>query len=349
MLSFASDYIEGAHPKILEKLAETNFDIQPGYGDDAYCLAAKEKIRAACGCPEAEVYFLMGGTQTNRTVISAYLRDVEGVVSPVTGHVNGHEGGAIESSGHKVLTLPTEDGRLDPAVLRSYLRSFYSDAEGAIHMVQPGMVYVTHPTEYGTIYTFRELEEIRAVCDEYDLPLFLDGARLGYGLATPGTDVTLSDIARLTDVFYIGGTKVGALLGEAVVFPKGAPKHFFTHMKQNGAVLAKGRVLGIQFGTLFTDGLYESIARHAVTQAERIRKTLSECGFRLHIDAPTNQVFVVLTDAQMEELGKRVVFTFWEKPDEEHSVIRLCTSWATRPEAVDELCAILCDLSGYEG
>lgn len=341
MLSFASDYIEGAHPKILERLAETNFDIQPGYGDDAFCLSAKEKIRAACSCPGAEIFFLSGGTQANRTIISAFLQDVEGVVSPITGHVNGHEGGAIESSGHKVLTLPTEDGRLDPDVLRSYLKDFYADAEGAAHMVQPGLVYVTHPTEYGTIYTLRELEGIRAVCDEYGLPLFLDGARLGYGLATPGTDVTLPDLARLTDVFYIGGTKVGALLGEAVVFPKGAPKHFFTHMKQNGAVLAKGRVLGIQFDALFTDDLYRTIALHAVEEAGRIRKTIRDCGYRLHIDAPTNQIFAVLTNAQMNELAKKVVFTFWEKLDEESSVIRLCTSWATRPEAVDELCAIL--------
>ena len=345
MLSFASDYIEGAHPRILERLAETNFEIQPGYGDDAYCVSAREKLREACRCPDAEVYFLSGGTQTNRTVISAYLADVEGVISPVTGHVNGHEGGAIESSGHKVLTLPTEDGTLDPAVLRTYLRDFYADAEGAVHMVQPGMVYVTHPTEYGTLYTLAQLEEIRSVCDEFGLPLFLDGARLGYGLASPGTDLTLPDIARLTDVFYVGGTKVGALLGEAVVFPHRAPKHFFTHMKQNGAVLAKGRVLGIQFDALFTDGLYLTIARHAVEQAEVIRKTLAESGYRLHIDAPTNQVFVVLNGEQMRRLGERVVFTFWEKLDEDRFVIRLCTSWATRPEAVEELCGILRELA----
>ena len=345
MLSFASDYIEGAHPKILERLAQTNFDIQPGYGEDEYCRSAKEKLRAACACPEAEIFFLCGGTQTNRTVISAYLADVEGVVSPVTGHVNGHEGGAIESSGHKVLTMPTADGKLRADALRSYLRDFYADAEAAIHMVQPGMVYVTHPTEYGTLYTLDELAAIRAVCDEYALPLFLDGARLGYGLASPGTDLTLADIARLTDVFYAGGTKVGALLGEAVVFPKGAPKHFFTHMKQNGAVLAKGRVLGIQFDALFTDGLYLEIARHAVEQAEVIREALRKYGYRTHIDAPSNQVFVVLSNEQMVRLAERVVFTFWEKLDENTSVIRLCTSWATKPEAVEELCAILGELA----
>ncbi len=345
MLSFASDYIEGAHPKILERLAETNFDIQPGYGEDEYCLSAKEKLRTACDCPGAEIFFLSGGTQTNRTVISAYLADVEGVISPVTGHVNGHEGGAIESSGHKVLTMPTVDGKLRADALRSYLRDFYADGEGAIHMVQPGMVYVTHPTEYGTLYTLDELTEIRAVCNEYGLPLFLDGARLGYGLATPGTDLTLPAIARLTDVFYVGGTKVGALLGEAVVFPKKAPRHFFTHMKQNGAVLAKGRVLGIQFDALFTDGLYLAIARHAVEQAEVIREALRKYGYRTHIDSPTNQVFVVMRNDQMEKLAERVVFTFWEKLDEETSVIRLCTSWATKPEAVEALCSILGELA----
>ena len=345
MLSFASDYIEGAHPKILERLAETNFEIQPGYGEDAYCLSAKEKIREACACPGAEIFFLSGGTQTNRTVISAYLADVEGVISPVTGHVTGHEGGAVESSGHKVLTMPTADGKLRAEKLRSCLRDFYTDAEGAAHMVQPGMVYVTHPTEYGTLYTLDELASVRAVCDEYGLPLFLDGARLGYGLAAPGADLTLPDIARLTDVFYAGGTKVGALLGEAVVFLNKAPRHFFTHMKQNGAVLAKGRVLGIQFDALFTDGLYWSIARHAVEQAEVIRNALRAYGYRLHIDSPTNQIFVVMKNAQMEKLAERVVFTFWEKIDEETSVIRLCTSWATKPEAVEELCAVLEELA----
>ena len=345
MLSFASDYIEGAHPSILKRLAETNFEIQPGYGDDVWCLAAKEKIRAACRTPEAEVWFLSGGTQTNRTVISAYLADTEGVVAAVTGHVNGHEGGAIESSGHKVLTLPSSDGKLDAAVLRKYLEDFYADADGYPHMVRPGMVYISHPTEFGTLYSLRDLEALRAVCDAYEIPLFLDGARLGYALATPGSDVTLPDVARLTDAFYIGGTKVGALLGEAVVFPRKAPKYFFTHMKQNGAVLAKGRVLGLQFDALFTDGVYLEIARHAVEQAEKIRKTLAECGYRLHIDAPSNQIFVELGNDMIERLSREVVFTFWGKLDENRSVIRLCTSWATRAEAVDRLCAILRELA----
>ncbi len=345
MLSFASDYIEGAHPKILERLSETNFEIQPGYGEDAYCLSAKEKIREACRCPEADVYFISGGTQTNRTVISAFLRDTEGVVSAATGHVNGHEGGAIEATGHKVLTLPAPEGKLRAEDLRAYLRDFYADADGYPHMVQPGMVYISHPTEYGTLYGLGELRAIRAVCDEYGLPLFLDGARLGYGLVTPGSDVTLPDLARLTDVFYIGGTKVGALLGEAVVFPHGAPKHFFTHMKQNGAVLAKGRVLGLQFDALFTDGLYLEIARHAVDLAQQIRKTLRECGYHFHIETQANQIFVVLGSEQMERLSREVVFTFWEKLDETSSVIRLCTSWATKPEAVERLCAVLREIA----
>ena len=345
MLSFASDYIEGAHPKILERLAETNFEVQPGYGEDAYCASAREKIRAACACPGAEVFFLAGGTQTNRTVISAYLADTEGVLSPVTGHVNGHEGGAIESSGHKVLCLPSHDGKYDIGELRRYLEDFYADREGYPHMVQPGMIYVTHPTEYGTLYTLDELEELRGVADDYDLPLFLDGARLGYALATPGTDVTLPDLARLADVFYIGGTKVGALLGEAVVFPKKAPKHFFTHMKQNGAVLAKGRVLGIQFDALFTDGLYVEIARHAVKEAQKIRDCLDRCGYETAVPSPSNQVFVVLTPEQEEKLARDVVSTFWEKRPDGKRVIRLCTSWATRPEATEKLCRILADLA----
>ncbi len=345
MLSFASDYIEGAHPKILERLLETNFEIQPGYGEDAYCLCAKEKIRKACLCPDADVFFISGGTQTNRTVISAFLRDTEGVVSAATGHVNGHEGGAIEATGHKVLTLPASEGKLSAEDLRAYLRDFYADADGYPHMVQPGMVYISHPTEYGTLYGLGELRALRALCDEYGLPLFLDGARLGYGLVTPGSDVTLPDLARLTDVFYIGGTKVGALLGEAVVFPRSTPKHFFTHMKQNGAVLAKGRVLGLQFDALFTDGLYLEIARHAVDLAERIRETLRECGYRFHIETPANQIFVVLGSEQMERLSREVVFTFWEKLDETSSVIRLCTSWATKPEAVERLCAVLREIA----
>ena len=342
MLSFASDYIEGAHPAVLEELMKTNLDPQPGYGEDDYCRSAAEKIRRACGAPRADVFFVSGGTQTNRLVLSALLSTCEGVLSPVTGHVNGHEGGAIESTGHKVLALPHRDGKLDAETVRAYLADFYADKDGCRHMVQPGALYLTHPTEYGTLYTKDELTALRQVADDYSLPVFLDGARLGYALATPGTDVTLVDIARLTDCFYIGGTKVGALLGEAVVFPRGnAPKHFFTHIKQQGALLAKGRVLGIQFDALFTDGLYQKIAENAVRQADRIRAALDELGTPLAVPSPTNQLFPILTNDEAAALFREVVYTFWEKADEGHSVIRLCTSWATSDEKTDALIEVL--------
>ncbi len=344
---FASDYIEGAHPSILEALAETNLVPQPGYGEDAYCRRAAEKIRLACHTPDADVFFLSGGTQSNRVVISALLGTVEGVISPATGHINGHEGGAIESSGHKVLALPHRNGKLDAAALRSFLADFYADRDGYPHMVQPGMLYLTHPTEYGTLYTKEELTALRQTAEEYSLPVFLDGARLGYALATPSSDVTLEDLARLTDCFTIGGTKVGALLGEAVVFPRGtAPKHFFTHIKQQGALLAKGRVLGLQFDALFTDGLYQRIAANAVRQADRIRAALGELRVPLAVPSPTNQIFPILSNEDAAALAREVVYTFWEKADEGHAVIRLCTSWATTDEKTDALIAVLRQVLG---
>ncbi len=262
MLYFENDYCEGAHPAILQKLTETNFEKVSGYGTDPYCASAREKIRAACACPEADVQFISGGTQSNAIVIASMLQRWQGVVAAATGHVAGHEAGAIEYTGHKVITLPQHNGKLDAAELRALVATFYAD-DNHDHMVFPGMVYISHPTEYGTLYTKAELEALHAVCQEYKMPLFLDGARLGYGLAAEGTDVTLADLARLTDVFYIGGTKVGALCGEAVVFPHGAPAHFMTMVKQQGALLAKGRLLGIQFDVLFTDGLYFSISKNA--------------------------------------------------------------------------------------
>lgn len=293
MLYFKNDYCEGAHPAILRRLMETNLEKQPGYGHDAYCDSAKEKILSACGCPEGDVYFLVGGTQTNATVIASLLHRYEGVIAAATGHIAAHEAGAIEFTGHKVLTLPQHDGKLDAGEVEQYLVDYYHDGSYD-HMVFPGMVYISHPTEYGTLYSLRELEALSDVCARYHLPLFLDGARLGYGLVSPGTDVTLRDIARLTTVFYIGGTKVGALCGEAVVFPKGAPEHFFTMVKQQGALLAKGRLLGIQFDTLFTDDLYVSISRNAIQAAERLRAILRAKGYRFFMETPTNQIFVIL-------------------------------------------------------
>lgn len=339
MLFFENDYCEGAHPAVLQKLIETNMEKLPGYGTDHYCESAKEKIRAACSCPQADVFFLVGGTQTNAAVISALLRRYEGVIAPVTGHINGHEAGAVEYTGHKVLALPQKDGKLSAEDLKKFLETFHGD-ESREHMVFPGMAYISHPTEYGTLYTKAELEAISTVCREYEILLFLDGARLGYGLAGD-FDVTLEDIARLTDVFYIGGTKAGALCGEAVVFPQGAPKHFMTMIKQQGALLAKGRLLGIQFDVLFTDELYKKISKNAIQTANRLKEALREKGYKFFIDSPTNQIFVILENGQMERLSRLAVFSFWEKYDDTHTVVRFVTSWATRMEEVEELISIL--------
>ena len=255
MLYFENDYCEGAHPAILQKLTETNFEKVSGYGTDPYCASAKEKIRAACACPEADVFFISGGTQANSIVIASTLRRWEGVAAAATGHVAGHEAGAIEFTGHKVIGLPQKNGKLDAATVEDFCKTFYADSNHD-HMVFPGMVYISHPTEYGTLYSKAELEALSAVCHTYHMPLFMDGARLGYALVSEGTDVTLADLAKLTDVFYIGGTKVGALCGEAVVFPHGAPAHFMTMVKQQGALLAKGRLMGIQFDVLFRRPLH---------------------------------------------------------------------------------------------
>ena len=337
MLSFENDYNAGAHPLVLKALMDTNLIKEPGYGNDDFCRSAAEKIRAACACPEAEVYFISGGTQTNQVVISSLLRSYGGVLSAVSGHVNGHEAGAIEYSGHKVLTLPQHQGKIDPAELEAWIKSFYAD-ESHEHMVFPGMVYLSHPTEYGTLYSNAELERLSQVCRRYDLPLFLDGARLGYGLMSRETDLRLEDIARLCDVFYIGGTKVGALCGEALVFThKNAPEHFPTLIKQRGAMLAKGRLLGVQFDALFTDGLYFAIGRHAIEKAERLKEMFRQRGYAFYLDSPTNQQFIVLRNEKAEELRQYVRFTVWEKPDDKHTVARFCTSWATTDEELDQL------------
>lgn len=341
MLYFNCDYMEGAHPKILERLAETNLDHTLGYGEDPYCLSAKEKIRLACGCPEAEIFFLIGGTQTNATVIKGLLRPYEGVIAAETGHINVHEAGAVEATGHKVLALPHRDGKLDAGEVRSWLEAFYRDGS-CTHMVQPGMVYISHPTEFGTLYTKSELEGLKAVCADYGLKLFLDGARLGYGLAAKGTDVTLEVLARCCDVFYIGGTKVGALFGEAVVFPKkGTAPGFFTLVKQQGALLAKGRLLGIQFDTLFTDGLYFKISAHAIEMAERLKGILDRAGCSFWLDSPTNQQFVVLGKEQQKALEGKVSYEPWEELGDGKLAVRFAASWATCREDLDRLEEIL--------
>lgn len=340
-LVFESDYVEGAHDEILKRLTHTNYEKLSGYGVDKYCEAAKMKIKEACGCPEVEVTFLVGGTQTNQIVIDSLLKSYEGVVAAQTGHVSSHEAGAIEYTGHKVLTLPGENGKLKEETLRNYLQSFYAD-ENHDHMVFPGMVYISHPTEYGTLYTKAELTDISKVCKEYHIPLYMDGARLGYGIMSYGTDVSLADIAKLCDAFYIGGTKVGALCGEAVVF-KGeyVPHHFMTQVKQHGALLAKGRLLGIQFDTLFTNDLYFKISRHAIEMGELLKKAFQEKGYTFFLDSPTNQIFITLNQEQMDRLKTRVAFSTWEKLNENHTVVRFATSWATREEDVEALIQLL--------
>ena len=341
MLAFENDYSEGAHPRILQRLIETNMEQASGYGEDPYCASAIEKIKKACVCPQAQIRFLVGGTQTNQTVIDSMLQSYEGVIAADTGHVSLHEAGAIEFTGHKVLALPQKEGKLAAKTVEDYLVKFYGD-DSRDHMVFPGMVYISHPTEYGTLYTKEELTALSEVCREYGLPLYLDGARLGYGLVSPGTDVTLPDIARLCDVFYIGGTKVGALCGEAVVFTKGnMPKHFVTLVKQHGALLAKGRLLGVQFDTLFTDDLYMEISKNAIVLAERLQEILKKKGYRMYLETPTNQIFVVLENDRMRKLQDQVKISFWEAVDETHSVVRFATSWATTEESVEQLAELL--------
>ncbi len=332
MISFENDYSAGAHPKILEKLIQTNLEMLPGYGTDSYCESAKEKIRAACACESAQVEFLVGGTQANSVVISTMLKDYEGVIAAKTGHISVHEAGAVEYTGHKVLELEEKEGKIQPEVLENYLKSFYAD-EIHEHMVFPGMVYLSHPTEYGTLYTREELEKISEICHHYEIPLYMDGARLGYGLMSPQSDLSLPDIARLCDVFYIGGTKVGALCGEAVVFTKNnRPAHFVNLIKKRGALLAKGRLLGIQFDTLFTDNLYFEISRHAIEMAEKMKAILHKKNVNFYLESPTNQQFIVLENEKLKQLKEKLAFSFWERYDETHTVIRLATSWSTTEE-----------------
>ena len=322
-LHFACDYMEGAHQNILQRLAEVNMLPAAGYGSDDCCAAAREKIRSACSCPQAAVHFLVGGTQANAVVIAALLHSYQGVLSAASGHIAVHEAGAIELGGHKVLALAHDFGKVRAETVAAALHKYAADANHE-HMVMPGMLYISQPTEYGTLYSLAELEALARVCRAHKIPMYVDGARLAYALASADNDVSLADLARLADVFYIGGTKCGALLGEAVVMPQpGVLPHFFTVMKQHGALLAKGRLLGIQFEVLFADGLYQRIGADAV------------------FDSPTNQVFVVLANDEMERLSEQVEFSFWENYDEARSIIRLATSWATRGEDVQALCALV--------
>lgn len=336
-LYFASDYMEGAHPAIMQRLAETNLEKSAGYGADDFSESARNRIRKACGAADADVYFLAGGTQANAVMIDAILRPYQGVIAANSGHISLHEAGAIEFCGHKVLQLEHENGKITASAIENFVDAFWQD-ENHEHMVMPGMVYISQPTEYGTLYTLHELKEISSVCRKNKILLYMDGARLAYALACPENDVTLKDIASLCDVFYIGGTKCGTLFGEAVVIPKhDLIPHLFTIIKQHGALLAKGRIAGIQFDTLFTDGLYEEIGKTAIEAADRIRKALAEKGYQTAFHSPTNQIFVVLNQDRYEALTANVELAFWEHTDDGRTIMRIATSWATTQEDVDKL------------
>ena len=341
MFYFNNDYSEGCHEKVLAALTATNMVQTPGYGEDAYCATAAEKIKKVCGREDVAVHFLVGGTQTNLTVIDAALRPHQGALCAVSGHIHVHETGAVEATGHKVLALPSDDGKITAKQVENYV--LVHRADGAFeHMVQPKLVYISNPSELGTLYTLQELEALSDTCRRLGLYLFMDGARLGYGLMSKGNDVTMEDIARLCDVFYIGGTKVGALFGEAVVITNPVLAEDFRYMiKQHGGMLAKGRLLGVQFDALMTDNLYFEISAHAVKLADQLRNCIEELGYSYLVPGVTNQVFPILPDTLLEELSKEFVFCEQERVNESHRAVRFCTSWATKPEAVDALCDAL--------
>lgn len=341
MIYFECDYNNGAHPLVLQHLIETNNAYQIGYGFDQYTLRACEKIKEFCHAPDAQVYLLNGGTQTNVVVLTAILHPYEGVLSAVTGHIHAHEAGALENAGIKILPLSGHEGKIDWQELKDFLVRFYAD-ENNEHMVFPGALYISHPTEYGTLYTKEELNIISDICKQYGIRLFLDGARLGYALSSKSTNVTINDIVQTCDVFYIGGTKVGALCGEAVVFPKGnMPSHFANHVKKLGAMTAKGRLLGVQFDALFTDDLYLKISSHAIIMAEELKKVLHKKDIKFFLETDTNQQFVVLSNDKINQLKDQVQFSYWEPYDESHTVVRFATSWSTTLDDIKMLEIIL--------
>lgn len=340
ILHFDNDYMETCHPKILDNLQKICFDKNLGYGCDKITLNAKEKIKLHLNCPEAEIHFLVGGTQTNSIVIDSLLKKYESVISVDIGHITDHEAGAIEAKGHKIVMLKNHDGKMHTKDLINYLATFNADKNNA-HMVRPGMVYISFPTEYGTIYTIEELKELRQICDENNLILYMDGARLGYGIVA-SMDVTLKDIAKYCHVFYIGGTKIGAMFGEALVFTKkNLCPHFFTLIKQGGALLAKGWILGLQFDTLFTDNLYLEISKNAILMANKLESELIKKGYKMFIDSPTNQKFVIIENSKIDILEEKVGFAFWQKYDDNHTVIRIATSWATTEAQLNNLLKLL--------
>ena len=337
MISFECDYNNGAHPKVLESLIKYNDAKPTPYGFDEFSERAKNRIREAIGMPEAQIFFLTGGTQTNATTIDSMLYQYEGVICVGSGHINVHEAGAVEFTEHKIITIPDNEGKMEAKTLDKYLDDFYHDGNRD-HAVHPGLVYITFPTELGTLYSAHELNDVYQVCQRYGIPLYIDGARLGYGLMAEGSDVTLPYLARHCDVFYIGGTKIGALCGEAVVFTnRQAHKHFFSIQKQHGAVIAKGALIGLQFEALFTDNLYFKLSEHAIKMAMRMKKIFQQKGYRFYVDSPTNQQFIVLPDAEVERLSQHMQFTHFGQADKHHTICRFVTSWATTEEEIDEL------------
>lgn len=337
MIRFECDYGEGAHERILKRMIETNLQQTAGYGLDPHCDRARELIKSECKTNDVDVHFIVGGTQTNTIVLAALLKPYQGVICANTGHIACHETGAIEATGHKVLTVPSDDGKIKPQQILDLYNAHYNDSSRE-HTVQPGAVYISHPTENGTTYRKAELEAISKVCKKCNLPLFLDGARLGYGIAENGSDITLKELAQYCDVFYIGGTKVGALFGEALVISNDNLKvDFRYHIKQRGAMLAKGRLLGIQFETLFEDGLYYQISKHAIELAMKIKNAFANKGFNFLYESGTNQQFPILPNDVMKKLEENYSFTIWAAIDENHTAVRFCTSWATKEENVEQL------------
>ena len=337
MIRFECDYAEGACAEILEKLVQTNMEQTPGYGNDIYCKSAKEKIKKVFKCPNADIHFLVGGTQANMTVIASILKPYQGVITADTGHINVHETGAIESTGHKVLVINTEDGKLTAAQVREVYEIHQNDVNHE-HTVQPGMVYISFPTESGLLYSRTELEALYKTCKECNLPLYIDGARLGYGLVSDANDVDITDIANNCDVFLIGGSKIGALCGEAVVIlNKNFQEDFRYHMKQRGGLLLKSRLLGVQFDVLFEDGLYFKISKHAIEMAMQIKKACKDVGYQFLYDSNTNQQFPILPNNVISKLAEKYSFFVWGRIDENHSAVRFCTSWVTKKQDVDAL------------
>ena len=341
MISFECDYNNGAHPKVLENLVRYNDARPTPYGFDEYSERAKHRIREAIGMPDAQIFFLTGGTQTNATTIDSMLYQYEGVICVGSGHINVHEAGAVEFTEHKIITIPDKEGKMEAKTLNKYLDDFYHDGNRD-HAVHPGLVYITFPTELGTLYSAQELDSIYQVCQHYNIPLYIDGARLGYGLMAEGNDVSLPYLARHCDVFYIGGTKIGALCGEAVVFTnRRAHKHFFSIQKQHGAVIAKGALIGLQFEALFTDDLYFNLSRHAIDMALQMKRIFREKGYEFYVDSPTNQQFIVLPNAEVERLSAHIDFTHFGQADGHRTICRFVTSWATTQEDINELKRLL--------